>query len=108
MGCAHLQLHLKSPALVRKEGHDAVVRVGRVNVLDVVRPPQREHAVVRVIRHGLRTGAEAVLVLAVRRSARRVHVAGAASPLVVVERRERGRGLEDELQLGAGGHEADP
>ena len=104
----YLQLHLKSPTLIRKERHDAVVRIRRVNVLDVVRPPQREHAVVRVIRHGLRTSAEAVLVLAVRRSARRVDVAGAASPLVVVERRERGRGFEYELQLGAGGDEADP
>lgn len=104
---AYLQLHLKRPALVGEKRHDAVVRVGRVDALDVVDALLGEHALVRVVRHGLRAGAEARHVVAPRPSGGRVRVADAAGFLEVVEPRVRRRRLEDHLQLGAGRDEAD-
>lgn len=107
LALAYLQLHLKRPALVGEKRHDAVVRVGRVDALDVVDALLGEHALVRVVRHGLRAGAEARHVVAPRPSGDRVRVADAARLLEVVKPRVRRRRLEDHLQLGAGRDEAD-
>lgn len=98
----------KRPALAGEESHDAVVRVNRqVAGLGVEPALVGEHALVRGVRHGLRVGAEALHVFAIRFSGDRAGALGAAALLGTGEPRVRRRGLEDGLQFGAGGDEAD-